>query len=76
MSSENKKTAFKTRDANSAINIMNLFKYYCNNKERIKEFSVPTRSSSSLSERKKLSKVEQSVDFTERNGSTNEYLNV
>ena len=55
---------------------MNLFKYYCNNKERIKEFSVPTRSSSSLSERKKLSKVEQSVDFTERNGSTNEYLNV
>lgn len=76
LSSENKKTAFKTRDANSAINIMNLFKYYCNNKERIKEFSVPTRSSSSLSERKKLSKVEQSVDFTERNGSTNEYLNV
>ena len=30
LSSENKQTAFKTRDANSAINLMNIFKYLLN----------------------------------------------
>lgn len=64
LSSENKKTAFKTRDANSAINIMNLFKYYCKNKDRPIEFCMPIRSSSSSLSKGKLSKVEQSVDFT------------
>ena len=44
LSSENKQTAFKTRDANSAINIMNIFKYYCLNKERHEAFK-PIRSS-------------------------------
>ena len=44
LSSENKQTAFKTRDANSAINIMNIFKYYCLNKERHEVFK-PIRSS-------------------------------
>ena len=44
LSSENKQTAFKTRDANSAINIMNIFKYYCLNKERQEAFK-PIRSS-------------------------------
>lgn len=58
------KTAFKTRDANSAINIMNLFKYYCKNKGRPLEFSMPIRFSSSSLFKEKLSKVEQSVDFT------------
>jgi hypothetical protein len=64
LSSENKKTAFKTRDANSAINIMNLFKYYCKHKKRPIEFCMPIRSSSSFLSKGKLSKVEQSVDFT------------
>lgn len=44
LSSVNKQTAFKTRDANSAINIMNIFKYYCLNKERQEAFK-PIRSS-------------------------------
>lgn len=44
LSSENKQTAFKTRDANSAINIMNIFKYYCLHKERHEAFK-PIRSS-------------------------------
>ena len=44
LSSENKQTAFKTRDANSAINIMNIFQYYCLNKERQEAFK-PIRSS-------------------------------
>lgn len=44
LSSENKQTAFKTRDANSAINIMNIFKYYCLHKERQEAFK-PIRSS-------------------------------
>jgi len=39
LSSENKHIVFKTRDVNSAINIRNLFQYYCMNKSRIKEFS-------------------------------------
>ena len=39
-----KQTAFKTHDANSAINIMNLFKYYCLHKERREAFK-PIRSS-------------------------------
>jgi hypothetical protein len=64
LSSENKKTAFKTRDANSAINIMNLFKYYCKNKGRPLEFCMPIRSSSSNTIKNGKSKVEQSVDFT------------
>ena len=34
LSSENKDTAYKTRDCNSAINIMNLFRYYCDKKDR------------------------------------------
>lgn len=44
---------------------MNLFKYYCKNKGRPLELSMPIRSSSfsSLS-KEKLSKVEQSFDFT------------
>ena len=57
LSSENKKIVYRTRDANSAINIKNLFKFYCKNKKRPKEF---IRSSSVQVQ----SKVEQSVDFT------------
>lgn len=62
LSSENKKTVFRTRDSNSAINIKNLFRYYCKYRKRPKEFIR----SSSVS---KQSKVEQSVDFTEGNAS-------
>lgn len=57
-----KKTVFRTRDSNSAINIKNLFRYYCKYRKRPKEF---IRSSSLY----KQSKVEQSVDFTEDNAS-------
>jgi hypothetical protein len=66
LSSENKKTVFRTRDANSAINMKNLFRYYCLNETRPKEF---TRSSSVQNKNCEQNKVEQSVDFTERNGS-------
>ena len=44
LSSENNQTTFKTRDANSEINIMNMFKYYCLHKETEKAFK-PIRSS-------------------------------
>ena len=43
---------------------MNLFKYYCKNKGRPLEFCMPIRSSSSSLSKGKMSKVEQSVDFT------------
>jgi hypothetical protein len=62
LSSENKKTVFRTRDANSAINMKNLFRFYCKYRKRPKEFIR----SSSVS---KQNKVEQSVDFTEGNAS-------
>jgi hypothetical protein len=57
LSYENKKKVYRTRDANSAVNIKNLFNFYCKHKTRPKEF---TRSSSAQTQ----SKVEQSVDFT------------
>ena len=60
------KTIFRTRDANSAINMKNLFRYYCLHETRPKEF---TRSSSVQNKNCEQNKVEQSVDFTERNGS-------
>ena len=56
LSSENKKTVFRTRDANSAINMKNLFMYYCLHETRPKEF---TRSSSVQNKNCEQNKVEQ-----------------
>ncbi len=44
----------------------NLFRYYCLHETRPKEF---TRSSYVQNKNCEQNKVEQSVDFTERNGS-------
>ena len=50
--SQNKKAVFKTRDLNSAINIMNLTKKWIEKKERPEEFKSKYRSSPSESEDK------------------------
>ena len=50
--SQNKKVVFKTRDLNSAINILNLTKKWIFNKERPEEFKSKYRSSPSESEDK------------------------
>jgi hypothetical protein len=50
--SQNKKAVFKTRDLNSAINILNLTKKWIEKKERPEEFKSKYRSSPSESEDK------------------------
>ena len=65
VSCENKKIVFRTRDANSAINIMNLGKCWIYKQQRPNEFCI---SSFTISNKKEeMEKVRPSVDFTEGN---------
>ena len=52
VSSQNKKSVFKTRDLNSAVNILNLTKVWIDRKERPGEFCHKLRSSLRESEDK------------------------
>ena len=49
VSSQNKKSVFKTRDLNSAVNILNLTRMWLDSKERPEEFKMKLRSSPSVS---------------------------
>jgi len=72
VSCENKKIVFRTRDANSAINIMNLGKCWIYKQQRPNEFCI---SSFTISNKKEeMEKVRQSVDFTEGNASSHRIL--
>jgi len=72
VSCENKKIVFRTRDANSAINIMNLGKCWIYKQQRPNEFCI---SSFTISNKKEeMEKVRQSVDFTEGNASSHQNL--
>jgi len=72
VSCENKKIVFRTRDANSAINIMNLGKYWIYKQQRPNEFCI---SSFTISNKKEeMEKVRPSVDFTEGNASSHRNL--
>jgi len=65
VSCENKKIVFRTRDANSSINIMNLGKCWIYKQQRPNEFCI---SSFTISNKKEeMEKVRPSVDFTEGN---------
>jgi len=46
------KIVFRTRDANSAINIMNLTKWWIENQERPQAFHIPSFTSSNTKEKK------------------------
>jgi len=59
VSCENKKIVFRTRDANSAINIMKLTKLWIEKRERPCEFQK-TNSSFTISDKKEMEKVRQS----------------
>ena len=59
VSCENKKIVFKTRDANSAINIMKLTKLWIEKQERPCEFQK-SNSSFTISDKKEMEKVRQS----------------
>ena len=72
VSCENKKIVFRTRDANSAINIMNLGKCWIYKQQRPNEFCI---SSFTISNKKEeMEKVRPSVDFTEGNASSHRIL--
>jgi len=72
VSCENKKIVFRTRDANSAINIMNLGKCWIYKQQRPSEFCI---SSFTISNKKEeMEKVRPSVDFTEGNASSHRNL--
>jgi len=45
VSSQNKKSVYKTRDLNSAVNILNLTRMWLDSKERPVEFCRKSRSS-------------------------------
>jgi hypothetical protein len=72
VSCENKKIVFRTRDANSAINIMNLGKCWIYKQQRPNEFCISSFTSSIT--KKEEEKVRQSVDFTEGNTSSHRIL--
>jgi hypothetical protein len=72
VSYENKKIVFRTRDANSAINIMNLAKCWIYKQQRPSEFCISSFTSSIIN--KEEEKVRQSVDFTEGNTSSRQNL--
>ena len=72
VSCENKKIVFRTRDANSAINIMNLGKCWIYKQQRPNEFCISSFTSSIT--KKEEEKVRQSVDFTEGNTSSHRNL--
>jgi len=59
VSCENKKIVFRTRDANSAINIMKLTKLWIEKQERPCEFQK-SNSSFTISDKKEMEKVRQS----------------
>jgi hypothetical protein len=71
VSCENKKIVFRTRDANSDINIMNLGKCWIYKQQRPNEFCI---SSFTISNKKEMEKVRPSVDFTEGNASSHQNL--
>jgi len=72
VSCENKKIVFRTRDANSSINIMNLGKCWIYKQQRPSEFCI---SSFTISNKKEeMEKVRPSVDFTECNASSHRKL--
>jgi hypothetical protein len=72
VSCENKKIVFRTRDANSSINIMNLGKCWVYKQQRPNEFCI---SSFTISNKKEeMEKVRPSVDFTEDNASSHRIL--
>ena len=72
VSCENKKIVFRTRDANSSINIMNLGKCWIYKQQRPNEFCI---SSFTISNKKEeMEKVRPSVDFTEGNSSSHRIL--
>ena len=72
VSCENKKIVFRTRDANSSINIMNLGKCWIYKQQRPSEFCI---SSFTISNKKEeMEKVRPSVDFTEGNASSHRKL--
>ena len=72
VSCENKKIVFRTRDANSSINIMNLGKCWIYKQQRPSEFCI---SSFTISNKKEeMEKVRPSVDFTEGNASSHRNL--
>jgi hypothetical protein len=72
VSCENKKIVFRTRDANSSINIMNLGKCWIYKQQRPSEFCI---SSFTISNKKEeMEKVRPSVDFTEGNTSSHRKL--
>ena len=72
VSCENKKIVFRTRDANSAINIMNLGKCWIYKQQRPSEFCISSFTSSIT--KKEKEKVRPSVDFTEGNASSHRIL--
>ena len=72
VSCENKKIVFRTRDANSAINIMNLGKCWIYKQHRPSEFCISSFTSSIT--KKEEEKVRPSVDFTEGNASSHRNL--
>jgi hypothetical protein len=59
VSCENKKIVFRTRDANSAINIMQLTKLWIEKQQRPYKFHK-TKSSFTISDKKEMEKVRQS----------------
>ena len=66
------KIVFRTRDANSSINIMNLGKCWIYKQQRPNEFCI---SSFTISNKKEeMEKVRPSVDFTEGNASSHQKL--
>jgi hypothetical protein len=72
VSCENKKIVFRTRDASSSINIMNLGKCWIYKQQRPNEFCI---SSFTISNKKEeMEKVRPSVDFTEGNASSHRNL--
>jgi hypothetical protein len=72
VSCENKKIVFRTRDANSAINIMNLGKCWIYKQQRPSEFCISSFTSSIT--KKEEEKVRPLVDFTEGNASSHRIL--
>jgi hypothetical protein len=72
VSCENKKIVFRTRDANSSINIMNLGKCWIYKQQRPSEFCIPSFTISNKKE--EMEKVRPSVDFTEGNASSHRKL--
>jgi hypothetical protein len=70
VSCENKKIVFRTRDANSAINIMNLGKCWIYKQQRPSEFCISSFTISPKGKKEEMEKVRPSVDFTEGNASS------